>query len=211
MARAGLPHRFVESRDGYISEHALATFIHEAGSAAGQENIGLLWRRIYGIGLRRLGRLRFVGAEPGSGSGSNGKGDFLPLQLRLDRLPDAGRPRVVQLPLRAERAQCLRRHRLLGRRRLPERIPPVSRPGMGAEWLLDRHGKACRRQFGRRGLRMSGPMGSISPRYRLFERLVAKTAKVPNRRQRSRTCPRRASDPPNSLSKRSIHSSAATG
>lgn len=43
LKRSGLPYRFVENRDGYISKHALATFIHEVGRASGEESIGLLW------------------------------------------------------------------------------------------------------------------------------------------------------------------------
>lgn len=43
LKRSGLPHRFIESRDGYIPKHALATFIQEVGRSTGEENIGLLW------------------------------------------------------------------------------------------------------------------------------------------------------------------------
>ncbi|GAA6161874.1 MULTISPECIES: AraC family transcriptional regulator [Ruegeria] len=40
---ADLPVHFIEERGGYISEHALATFVHEAARSTGQQNIGLLW------------------------------------------------------------------------------------------------------------------------------------------------------------------------
>ena len=40
---AELPFQFVDERAGYISEHSLATFVHEAARSAGQQNIGLLW------------------------------------------------------------------------------------------------------------------------------------------------------------------------
>ncbi|MFD3191931.1 AraC family transcriptional regulator [Sedimentitalea sp. HM32M-2] len=43
LKRSGLPHRFIERRDGYIPQHALATFIQEVGRSTGEENIGLLW------------------------------------------------------------------------------------------------------------------------------------------------------------------------
>jgi len=43
LHRAGLPHRFIYSREGYISKHALATFIQEIGRSAGEDNIGLFW------------------------------------------------------------------------------------------------------------------------------------------------------------------------
>lgn len=40
---ADLPVHFIEEKGGYISEHALATFVHEAARSAGQQNIGLMW------------------------------------------------------------------------------------------------------------------------------------------------------------------------
>ena len=43
LGTTGLPHRFIERRDGYIPEQMLASFIREAARAVGQQNIGLLW------------------------------------------------------------------------------------------------------------------------------------------------------------------------
>ncbi len=43
LEAADLPFHFLEERAGYIPEHSLATFIHEAAQSAGQQNIGLLW------------------------------------------------------------------------------------------------------------------------------------------------------------------------
>ncbi|MFC3612556.1 AraC family transcriptional regulator ligand-binding domain-containing protein [Lutimaribacter marinistellae] len=46
MDAAGLPFHFIDERAGYISEHSLATFIHEAARSAGRQNIGLLWSSV---------------------------------------------------------------------------------------------------------------------------------------------------------------------
>ncbi|MCP4383031.1 MAG: AraC family transcriptional regulator [Hyphomicrobiales bacterium] len=43
MKETGLPYRFVDERDGYISEQSLASFIRLAGRQLGEEKIGLLW------------------------------------------------------------------------------------------------------------------------------------------------------------------------
>lgn len=43
LKTAGLPHEFVEKRDGYISKHALATFVENVGRSLGEGHIGLLW------------------------------------------------------------------------------------------------------------------------------------------------------------------------
>ncbi len=40
---SGLPYHFIDSRDGYIPEHAFGDFIYEVSCAAGQQSIGLLW------------------------------------------------------------------------------------------------------------------------------------------------------------------------
>ncbi len=47
---AGLPYHFIDSRDGYIPEHAYGDFIHEVSRATGQPSIGLLWARELSIG-----------------------------------------------------------------------------------------------------------------------------------------------------------------
>ena len=41
--RTGLPHRFTEQRDGYITEHMLAEFVEAIERATGEQDIGLLW------------------------------------------------------------------------------------------------------------------------------------------------------------------------
>ena len=43
LFEAGLPTMFIESREGYIPENALATFVYEIGRRLGQQNVGLLW------------------------------------------------------------------------------------------------------------------------------------------------------------------------
>lgn len=49
MNAAELPFEFVDERSGYISENSLATFVHEAARAAGQQNIGLLWSPLLSV------------------------------------------------------------------------------------------------------------------------------------------------------------------
>ncbi|MDV7145813.1 AraC family transcriptional regulator ligand-binding domain-containing protein [Tropicimonas sp. TH_r6] len=43
MAISGLPHQFVDHRDGYIPKRALADFVSEVGRGLGERNVGLLW------------------------------------------------------------------------------------------------------------------------------------------------------------------------
>ncbi|MGE0054374.1 MAG: AraC family transcriptional regulator ligand-binding domain-containing protein [Hyphomicrobium sp.] len=43
LADAGLPHKFIEQRDGYIPESALASFVQSVGRQIGQPGLGLLW------------------------------------------------------------------------------------------------------------------------------------------------------------------------
>ena len=43
LERTGLPHRFIEARDGYIPEHLLAGFIDALSKATGEQSIGLCW------------------------------------------------------------------------------------------------------------------------------------------------------------------------
>ena len=43
LSASDLPYRFIEERSGYIPEHSLASFVHEAARSSGQQNIGLLW------------------------------------------------------------------------------------------------------------------------------------------------------------------------
>lgn len=43
LGKAGLPHQFIETRDGYIPKNALATFIDQVACELGEGNIGLVW------------------------------------------------------------------------------------------------------------------------------------------------------------------------
>lgn len=43
LVASDLPLHFIEERKGYIPEHSLASFVHEAARSSGQQNIGLLW------------------------------------------------------------------------------------------------------------------------------------------------------------------------
>ncbi|MEP1425887.1 MAG: AraC family transcriptional regulator ligand-binding domain-containing protein [Tateyamaria sp.] len=43
LERVGLPHRFIQARDGYIPKHMLAEFIDELSKATGEQSIGLCW------------------------------------------------------------------------------------------------------------------------------------------------------------------------
>lgn len=43
LGKAGLPHKFIEARDGYIPKNALAIFIDQVARELGEGNIGLVW------------------------------------------------------------------------------------------------------------------------------------------------------------------------
>jgi len=43
LSRSGLPYRFIDSRDGYIPENCLASFIDEVGHTLGERSIALKW------------------------------------------------------------------------------------------------------------------------------------------------------------------------
>lgn len=81
---AELPFHFVDERAGYISEHSLATFIHEAARSAGQQNIGLLWSPLltvadYGVWGQ------YVLSAPTLGSALHRASSVMPFHSSADR------------------------------------------------------------------------------------------------------------------------------
>lgn len=85
LADAGLPHRFIEQRDGYIPEAALANFVESIGRQIGQEGIGLLWSPFltvadYGIWGK------YVLSAPNLGDALGRGQQVMPLHSSVDRV-----------------------------------------------------------------------------------------------------------------------------